>query len=267
MTIGEKIQKLRKQHGLSQEALAEKVTVTRQTISKWELGQSTPDLDFIVRLSNIFRVSSDYLMREELSEPEELPGRKRSRRLSEKAKRIVLITVTAAALTAILVCLLCDYFTAERLTWSGIVAVSVTAAWTVLLPPLAAGKKVLLKTMLAVSMVPFPLLAVLAFLVGRPLVITMGSCIALVSAAALWSIYGIFRRCRKSLWRAFGFSFLIMIPVPLAILYIVARFVPGIRFDGTSAIFNSGITLILAFACFGADFLSRQRKGEEAGAE
>ena len=40
MTLGEKIQKLRKQRGLSQEALAEKVTVTRQTISKWELGVS-----------------------------------------------------------------------------------------------------------------------------------------------------------------------------------------------------------------------------------
>ncbi|MDO4284863.1 MAG: helix-turn-helix transcriptional regulator [Eubacteriales bacterium] len=40
MTLGEKIQKLRKQHGLSQEALAEKLNVTRQTISKWELGVS-----------------------------------------------------------------------------------------------------------------------------------------------------------------------------------------------------------------------------------
>ena len=40
MTIVEKIQKLRKQNGLSQEALAEKVSVTRQTISKWELGVS-----------------------------------------------------------------------------------------------------------------------------------------------------------------------------------------------------------------------------------
>ena len=40
MTLGEKIQKLRKQNGFSQEELAEKVTVTRQTISKWELNQS-----------------------------------------------------------------------------------------------------------------------------------------------------------------------------------------------------------------------------------
>ena len=62
MTFGEKIQKLRKQQGLSQEALAEKVTVTRQTISKWELDQSTPDLEFIAQLSSIFGVSADYLI-------------------------------------------------------------------------------------------------------------------------------------------------------------------------------------------------------------
>ncbi len=75
MAIGEKIQKLRKQRGLSQEALAEKVTVTRQTISKWELGQSTPDLDFIAQLSDIFNVSSDYLIKDEMTEPDESPIR------------------------------------------------------------------------------------------------------------------------------------------------------------------------------------------------
>ena len=79
MTLGEKIQKLRKQRGLSQEALAEKVTVTRQTISKWELGQSTPDLNFIAQLSDIFNVSSDYLIKDEMTEPDELPYKKRKK--------------------------------------------------------------------------------------------------------------------------------------------------------------------------------------------
>ena len=50
MTLGEKIQKLRKQRGLSQEALAEKVTVTRQTISKWELGKIVPDQASLILL-------------------------------------------------------------------------------------------------------------------------------------------------------------------------------------------------------------------------
>ena len=118
MTLGEKIQKLRKQRGLSQEALAEKVTVTRQTISKWELGQSLPDLDFIAQLSDIFSVSSDYLIKDEMTEPDELPYKKRNYRLSERSKRIILVIVSAAALVAGCVCLICDYFTSDSLSWS-----------------------------------------------------------------------------------------------------------------------------------------------------
>lgn len=100
MTLGEKIQKLRKQQGLSQEALAEKVTVTRQTISKWELGQSLPDLDFIAQLSEIFNVSSDYLIKDEMVEPDEPLYKKRSYRLSERGKRIIWVIVSATALIA-----------------------------------------------------------------------------------------------------------------------------------------------------------------------
>lgn len=64
MTFGEKTQQLRKEKGLSQEALSEKLGVTRQTISKWELDQSTPELEYIAALSDIFEVSTDYLIKE-----------------------------------------------------------------------------------------------------------------------------------------------------------------------------------------------------------
>lgn len=141
MTLGEKIQKLRKQRGLSQEAFAEKVTVTRQTISKWELGQSLPDLDFIAQLSDIFNVSSDYLIKDEMTEPNELPYKKRNYRLSERGKRIILVIVSAAALIAGCVCLICDYFTSDRLSWSLISAVSIIAAWLMIRPVLASSSK------------------------------------------------------------------------------------------------------------------------------
>ena len=98
MTLGNKIQKLRKQNGLSQEALAEKVTVTRQTISKWELDQSTPDLDFIVQLCEIFGVSADYLIKEDMTEPGEIPSRKKEFHISDKVKRIILIAVSVMSL-------------------------------------------------------------------------------------------------------------------------------------------------------------------------
>ena len=62
MEIGKKIMDLRKKNGLSQEELAEKVGVARQTISKWELGETSPDLKQSKELSNIFNVSLDELV-------------------------------------------------------------------------------------------------------------------------------------------------------------------------------------------------------------
>ena len=61
MEIGKKIMALRKKNGLSQEELAEKVGVARQTISKWELGETAPDLKQAKELSKIFNVSLDEL--------------------------------------------------------------------------------------------------------------------------------------------------------------------------------------------------------------
>ena len=65
MTLGEKIQKLRKQNGFSQEELAEKVTVTRQTISKWELGETTPEMDKLIIISKLYDITLDELMKED----------------------------------------------------------------------------------------------------------------------------------------------------------------------------------------------------------
>ncbi|MDO5336363.1 MAG: helix-turn-helix transcriptional regulator [Eubacteriales bacterium] len=59
MTLGEKIQKLRKACGLSQLQLAEQLNVSRQSISKWELNESVPDINKIIKLSEVFSVSVD----------------------------------------------------------------------------------------------------------------------------------------------------------------------------------------------------------------
>lgn len=72
MILAEKIMKLRKQSGWSQEELAMKLNISRQSVSKWESGASIPDLDKIIKLSQIFGVSTDYLLKDEL---EEEPGK------------------------------------------------------------------------------------------------------------------------------------------------------------------------------------------------
>ena len=63
MTIADRIQTLRKSKGMSQEELADAAGVSRQAVSKWESEQSTPDLDKVVILSEIFDVTTDYLLK------------------------------------------------------------------------------------------------------------------------------------------------------------------------------------------------------------
>ena len=63
MNIANRIQYLRKQKGFSQEELADKVGVSRQAVSKWESEQSTPDLEKIIAMSELFEVTTDYILK------------------------------------------------------------------------------------------------------------------------------------------------------------------------------------------------------------
>lgn len=76
MTFGEKLQTLRTQAGLSQDALAELLDVSRQAVSKWERSEAMPEAEKIVRISRQFGVSTDYLLLEE----QEIPARRSNRR-------------------------------------------------------------------------------------------------------------------------------------------------------------------------------------------
>ena len=77
--LGEKIQRLRKVNGLSQEELASQLTVSRQAISKWELGESVPDTENVVQLSKLFGVSTDYLLNDEYESDSDIPAVKISK--------------------------------------------------------------------------------------------------------------------------------------------------------------------------------------------
>ena len=68
MILGEKIAALRKQNNWSQEDLAEQLQISRQSVSKWESGASIPDLDRIIKMSTLFGVSTDYLLKDEMEE-------------------------------------------------------------------------------------------------------------------------------------------------------------------------------------------------------
>lgn len=70
MILAEKIALLRRKNGWSQEELANQLAVSRQAVSKWESGASIPDLDKILKLSELFQVTTDYLLKDALEQPD-----------------------------------------------------------------------------------------------------------------------------------------------------------------------------------------------------
>lgn len=73
MKLCEKIVSLRKTKGISQEALAEKLNVSRQTVSRWEVGSAMPDAMNLLQLSKILGVTTNYLLNEEYTNDQDIP--------------------------------------------------------------------------------------------------------------------------------------------------------------------------------------------------
>ena len=73
MKFADKILSLRKSRGMSQEELAEKLNVSRQAISRWEMGTAQPDAQNILQISKLFGVTADYLLNDDYESDQEIP--------------------------------------------------------------------------------------------------------------------------------------------------------------------------------------------------
>ena len=87
MNIGEKLFELRKEKNLSQEEVADKLNVSRQTISKWETNQSTPDFDKIIPICELFEISTEELLTGKKAEGEEVKNIEESKVTKQELRR------------------------------------------------------------------------------------------------------------------------------------------------------------------------------------
>ena len=102
MTFGEKLQDLRKKAGMSQDALAEKLDVSRQAVSRWERDETLPETEKVILLADIFEVTTDYLLRPEVEIPEPTRREKSSRFLTERLGALARILGWAAVAWGVL---------------------------------------------------------------------------------------------------------------------------------------------------------------------
>ena len=90
MEFNNKLYELRKQKGLSQEELANRLNVSRQTISKWEVGESTPDMEKLAAISELFDISLDELVLDKATKKEEPTEQTTKQKLYSDIKEHVL---------------------------------------------------------------------------------------------------------------------------------------------------------------------------------
>ena len=105
MALSEKLYTLRKKSGLSQEQLAEQLSVSRQAISKWESGQSVPESDKLIVISNYFKVSLDYLLKEESAQqmPTEAPDTDASMQANDRTRWLLGIITCVGGILCLIV--------------------------------------------------------------------------------------------------------------------------------------------------------------------
>ena len=121
MTLGEKIQQLRKTKNLSQEQLAEKLNVSRQAVSKWEIGESLPDINKIIQLSKIFQVSTDYLLHDEIHSDMDIPAVKNSNDFlkNQYGMKTLFIVTTGTIIIGLIMSIVAQF------TWQTLFSVSI----------------------------------------------------------------------------------------------------------------------------------------------
>lgn len=99
MKFAEKILRLRKGKGMSQEELAEKLNVSRQAVSRWEIGSAQPDVSNILQLSKLFGVTTDYLLNDDYESDKDIPVVKNAETMAnKKTKKIIALCVSSLGL-------------------------------------------------------------------------------------------------------------------------------------------------------------------------
>ncbi|WP_086349468.1 helix-turn-helix domain-containing protein [Candidatus Enterococcus clewellii] len=115
MNLGEKLKEKRQEYHFTQQEMAEKMHVSRQTISNWEVGRSYPDIESLIQLSEIFSISLDALLKGD----KKMVSSLKRKNIWEVLYMVLMSTLTVSGL----ICLTIDFIYSRGFTWSPIVVV------------------------------------------------------------------------------------------------------------------------------------------------
>jgi transcriptional regulator with XRE-family HTH domain len=262
---GKFIASCRKEKGLTQAQLAEKLNITDRAVSKWETGKCMPDSAIMLELCNILDVTVNELLsgeRIEMNHYEEkvnenLIELKRNDEKNMNKNTIILTIYTITMVIGILVCCICDIAISGTLTWSLIVLSSVLVTWIASFPFILLGKKGVLVALIAVSILIIPFMYILSILIKVNEVFRIGAIMSIIAIVFLWIIYILYYRLRERKLLATGITFLFAIPFILLTNSILSKMIgePVIDIWDILSVF---ILLIIAFAFIIGDYARKK---------
>jgi transcriptional regulator with XRE-family HTH domain len=217
--IGRFIAELRREKGMTQKELAEKLSVTDKAVSKWERGAGYPEVTVLPKLAALLGVTVSELLlgeRDSHTETEKQTERFKPDSIvngtieyveqshaynSLKIKRIALVSMTFAFLTAVFVCLLCNYAINRTFDWSLYVVGGTLTAWLVTAPLLTLKRHRVIAALSALTLTVVPLLMLIEYLCpAKNWVFPFGFSVALLSLSFLWISVPFFIYTRINRW-------------------------------------------------------------------
>lgn len=264
--IGKFIAKRRKEKKLTQAQLAEKLNITDRAVSKWETGKSMPDSSVMLALCEILGITVNELLSGEEIDMESMEKRADENLIALKRKDennmtkngIVSILFSAALLTGIMVCLICNIAISGKLTWSPVPVVSIIFAWVIFFPGMILGKRRIMASLLSLSIFVVPYLFLLSSFLKVKAVFSIGAVMAAVSIVFMWIIAVVFSRMGKTRrLAALGIAFLSAIPFMIIIESILSKMIVEPVLDVWD-IMSVFILLIAAFVFFACDYVRKR---------
>lgn len=232
--IGKFIARCRKEKGLTQAQLAEKLDITDRAVSKWETGKSMPDASIMLELCKILGITVNELLsgekisveQYEKKADENLIRLKRNAESSKAKNMLLSILFSGTLFAAALVCLICNIAVSGSLTWSRIPVASIIFAWAVLFPGIILGKKGTMVSFVSLSILIVPYLFLLSRLIKVKEVFSVGAVLAAASVVFLWIIAAVIRRMGKTRkFAAAGITCLLTILLVLAINILLSKMI------------------------------------------
>ena len=274
--MGQFISELRKSHQMTQKELAAKLDVSDKAVSKWERGQSYPDISLLSPLSAILGITATELLNGERAGQEavnvetsvvnalEYVGKTAKSKI-KLAQSILAAVLSILILLGIFVVSVVNVAVSGTFTWSLIPVSACVFAWLVCFPAIKFGVKGIAYSLIALSLFIVPFLYVLDYVINRLTtnnapIFSMGVTIAPIAVAFLWIAFLLLKKCRARKLTILAILALLASPVTFFINFMIAGALNQPWFD-VWTVLNVSAPIMVAIILFIIDFVVQRRGG------